>query len=344
MNKKIEFSWIGQAHVVRYFIALIGAILAGRKPILRPVVFTGCPGLGKSFFAEYLGEKMLKLCGFVKGLLQNYVVIPSNITYPEFISLWQEQIEGKTVMIFWDECHEIRPKISALLRVLLETNGQEKKVSVLTEQTDLLGKKYIAEEQLTSSPQNHLFIFASNERLKDAALFGPSGRCHELQFLPLNLTETKMMLVAQAKRYAIEMCSTVTEYLAGRVMPNGRAAGDMLSTLSLSTQKVSLDHAKDFVKVEGYFPRGLRRADIVTLQFLGQDSKGKQVQEIAAACGGEEPRAASARLQWLAGMGLIMTHAGKKVLTPSGLKYLIELKQAQEASKANPAKKTTAKA
>ena len=86
--------------------------------------------------------------------------------------------------------------------------------------------------------------------------------------------------------------------------------------------KITLEVAKQVVEVMGLFPGGLNKRDIQTLLFVGSSDKGKQVAEISANCGGEAVKDTSLRLQWLAGLGYISTHAGKKILTAQGAEYL----------------------
>jgi Holliday junction resolvasome RuvABC ATP-dependent DNA helicase subunit len=332
MPEKNYFSdYVGQSQIVGHHNRVLNAVEHELNVPLKPLEYTGLAGLGKTSYARLFGNKLTEI---TNGEFE-FIELSSGITLPAFVQQWVDLIEGKRAVILIDEAQGLQNvKVKNLLKRLLETEN-----SVRTIQHE--------EYQLTANPFQHQYIFATNEEPRDSALFGPTGRTKQMQFLPYSREESIAIMKLKASKWEIDLTDAGAEYLVDRVLPNGRAISELIENDALlfvvntPNKRVTLDTAKQIVQETGRFPRGLRRADIVTLLFIGKDEKGKQVQEIAAAAGGEDKRTTSYRLQWLAGLNFIRTASnGRKVLTQDGMDYLAKLRRA--SARRNEAAATTA--
>ncbi len=313
--------YIGQREAVEMGENICNAIAEKRAIPLPALELTGNAGTGKSRFALALAEAMAKAS--VDDEPFTLITVNSVSSLPTLISQMVEA-EGKRVIFFFDEAHAINKKILNFLKPILETEKQVKSV------------RY-GEFTFTADPFKQLWIFASNENMRDGAMFGATGRAHQIQFVPYSSDEVKELIRYKAARWSKEFTLTdaAVDYLAGRVQPNGRAVSDLVEIDCLYMRgNITEIRAKELCKLKKRFPGGLRVNDIRTLLFLGTDATGKQVHEIASHCGGEAPADTQGRLQWLAGYGYVNTKAGKKMLSIDGEKYLAEIQAKQKAKKA----------
>lgn len=316
--------YIGQRHIVDYGNLVLDAVASERSVPMQPLEFTGYAGLGKTSFAQLFAARLADVSG---GEFQ-FSEMSSGITLPGFMKHWADHVQGRRAVVFMDEAHGLKnEKVKNILKRVLETEKQPKQI---------VHEEY----SIYANPFEQLFMFATNEEPRDSALFGPTSRTKQLQFLPFTRSEALEVMQLKADKWKISLSEPAAEYLVDRVLPNGRAISELIENDALLLGKsITLETAKELVVATGRFPKGLRRADIVTLMFIGTDEKGKQVQEIAAAAGGEDKRTTSYRLQWLAGMGLMRTAGnGRKVLTQAGMEYLTELEKKSKAAKAAKAK------
>lgn len=314
--------YVGQSHIIGYANLVLDAVAEGVHYPFQSWELRGMAGLGKNHLADTVG-------GVITKITNNefkYIEMSSSITLPGFFKFWNDNVEEKRVVIFVDEAHYIKNgKVLNILKRLLET---EKKIKEITHE----------EHTLKANPFDHLWIFATNEFSKDTALFGPTSRTKELQFEPFTPSEVFELIMLKAEKWKIKITESAAEFLVYRVLPNGRAISELIEdeVFLLSKGKTfSIEMAKELVQRFGRFDKGLMRPDIRTLQFIGNDERGKQVQEIAAANAGEDLRHARERLQWLAGLSLMRTGGnGRKVLTDGGVEYLEKLEKQIRDSKA----------
>lgn len=319
---KVFENYIGQRQVIGHLTEVCNAVAEGRHLPFQPLTFTGHAGLGKTYLAELLAREL----GKISGGEFRYIEINSATTLPGFLSIWVDHLEGKKAVIFIDEVHMLSKKVANFLKPILETNRAVKQVSY-------------QDFRLTSNPYEHLWIAASNEEPKDTALFSGTGRFESLPFVPYSQEEMKGIILQKADKWAkdgkMKIAGDAVNYLVTRCLPNARAISQLVeSDCLLHGGTITLAIAKEICVRKGRYPMGLRREDIQTLQFVGKDEKGRQVNEIAAACGGEDARTTSYRLQWLAGYGFILTNAGKKYLTLQGKEYLTKLADSIRRAKA----------
>lgn len=305
--------YIGQKQAVDHASEVCNATAEGRHIPFQPVNLTGHAGLGKTLFMDLFAENLSK----ASGSEFRSVEINSATSLPVFLGIWIDHIEGKKAVIKIDEVHALSKKLGNFLKPILETNRAVKQIR---------HGDYV----LTANPFEHLWIAASNEEPKDTALFGGTGRFETVQFVPYSQDEMKAMITQKADKWAkdgkMKINGDAVNYLVTRCLPNARAISQLVeSDCLLHGGTITLAVAKEICVRKGRYPMGLRREDIITLQFVGKDEKGRQVNEIAAACGGEDARTTSYRLQWLAGYGFIQTNAGKKYLTLQGKEYLTKL-------------------
>lgn len=316
---KFYENYIGQRPVIQHLNDVCNAVAEQRNIPFQPVAFTGHAGLGKTYLAERTAIELAKASG---GEF-SFIEINSATSLPVFIGIWVEHIEGKKVIIFMDEAHAISKKLANFLKPILESNRTIKEV------------RY-GDFVLTVDPMSQFWIFASNEEPKDTALFSGTGRCESIPFTPYSAEDVKAIIRQKAEKWKgkLKIEAAAVDYLVNRVLPNARAISQLVeSDCLLNGGTITLAVAKDICARKGRFPMGLRSEDIKTLLFVGKDEKGRQVNEIAAACGGEDSRTTSYRLQWLAGYGFILTNAGKKYLTMQGKEYLTKLATAQKRAK-----------
>lgn len=307
--------YVGQSHIIDYANLVLDAVAEKRNYPFQPWELRGMAGLGKNHLADTVGKTINKISN---GEF-NYIEMSSAITLPAFFKFWNDHVDGKRVIVFVDEAHYIRNgKVLNMLKRLLETEKQPKQITH-------------EEHTLEANPFNHHWIFATNEFAKDTALFGPTSRTKELQFEPFTPSEVFELIMLKADNCKINITEAAAEFLVYRVLPNGRAITELVQDevfLISKGKSVTIEMAKELVTRFGRFDKGLMRPDIQTLRFIGKDERGKQVQEIAAANAGEDPRHARYRLQWLAGLGMMRTGGnGRKVLTDDGRNYLEKLER-----------------
>jgi hypothetical protein len=321
---KFFTGYIGQREAVDMGENICNMIASEQDLPLPPLSLTGYAGLGKTHYAELLARKMSEASSG-QGSEKEFrlVTINSASSLPVLIGQLIE-CAGKRIVFFLDEAQAINKKVLNFLKPILETEKQTKSV------------RY-GDFVFEANPFNQMWIFASNENLRDSAIFGPSGRAHTLQFQPYTRGEVKELMKYKAARWAknFTLKDDAIDYLADRVLPNGRAISTLIEVECLYMGgTIGLDKAKEIVKKYKRFPLGLGANDIKTLMFLGSDENGKQVNEIASHCAGEPAKDTSYRLQWLAGLGFTGTKAGKKVLTSKGKEYLVKLEESQKKAKA----------
>lgn len=326
---KFTKEYIGQSEFCRTAENICNAVAEERNIPLPCLGFTGYAGLGKTNAAENLAKWLKQASeGQTNALGERdefaYVEINAATTLPNLINMLVE-IEHKRVLIFVDEAHALSKKVLNFLKPILEIgNAMTKEIRH-------------GDFRFTVDRKRHLWIFASNENLLDSAIFGSTGRATSLQFVPYSRAEVIALIKFKAAFWAKEFKITpeAVEYLAERVLPNGRAIDHLVKDECMySGPTITVEKAKEMCKTYKRFPGGLCVNDIKTLKFLGIEASGKQVNEISSHCGGEPSKETSYRLQWLAGLGYVDTKAGKKRLTPSGAKYLADLEAKQKAKKA----------
>lgn len=326
MSRNYFSNYIGQQEAIAYLNRVIDAVAQGEKskPLpLQPMAFLGNAGLGKTHLAKLVSDTLHKL-----DESWGYVELPSNITLPSFIEVWSDKIEGRKNVIFIDEADTKSLKNRGFLNTLKRLTETSKMLA--TVKVDVGNTSF----NLTANPFEQLWIVATNEETADTALFGATGRFKTINLYLYNDEETKELIKSFARKAGIHLSSdSVVEYLASRVVPNARAISELIENeCRLFGTSINLDLAKKVVKETGRFPRGLRAIDLKTLQFLGSDAKGKQIQEVAAHIA-ENERLTRNRITTLAGMGFAKTHAGKKLLTTDGVAYLKDISDKQKAKR-----------
>ncbi len=306
---------------------------------LRPFLFTGRAGLGKT----ELAEAFAKARGGIHGEQHILIRIPCGISRAGLIDLLaQHATPGRPVTFFVDECHALVPAVRNLLKPVLETGGTIREVP--------LSDKFIFE----SNPFLHQWIFASNEdcAAKDTALFGATGRCTSLHFDEYSIAEKIALFVLCFQQGNVVAHKDALTYLESRVWNNARAimremGPEIRRKAILAGGIVDLPFAKAFCSgalhagiseaKRGEVARynlGLRWIDIKTLLFLAGSERGKLVGEVSQHCGAEPAKETSYRLQWLASLDLTATlSTGRKGLAMGGAEYLNKLQQAQLAAK-----------
>lgn len=320
-------NYIGQVEARTDAQEVCDALVEGRRIPLKPRCFTGPAGLGKTKFAKFFSHELTR----VTAKDWTFVEINSATTLPDFIGIWANHIEGKKAVIFLDEAHALSKKVANFLKPILETQGNVEVVSY-------------GDHRLTSNPYEHLWLAATNCDGGDEALFGATGRFRKVPFVKYTHEEVKGIMRQWADKWAkqFKVHNDAIEYLATRCLPNGRAIDDIMNICLQHGGLIDIKVAKSVCVHKGFYPMGLRQADIDTLVYLGKDSNGRQVNEIAAASGESDSKMTGYRLQWLAGYGFIFTHNGKKKLTAQGLDYLVKLREAQRKAKSKKATTSTA--
>jgi Holliday junction resolvasome RuvABC ATP-dependent DNA helicase subunit len=312
-------NYVGQMPLTSHLASMIEARKRNPNAKLRPQFFGGLAGSGKSELAKAIA-KALAPEGF------EFIELQNSITLPQLMQLWADCIQGKQCVIFVDEAHNI----------------SNKKVLDVMKRLTELGSEVCADVRcgdtfLQSDLRNHFWIAASNMDATDEALFGPTGRfqCWTLQ--PLSYKESEELLLLMAKAQSFQIHKPAIELLLSRTMPNGRSIRAVIDNIGTYCPKgvVSLEHAKELVKQAQMFPLGLQSLDLKVLQFVEADIRGKQIQEISAACGGEDRTKMAQRVNQLCGLGLMQTNtSGRKGLTEKGVEYLKNLRELQKVAKA----------
>lgn len=311
--------YVGQKEAITELTEVCNVVAEGRNIPHQPLNFAGHAGQGKTYLAELFANELAR----ASNGEYKFVALNAAIPLPDFIAKWVDHIEGRKCVIWIDEVHTMSKKMANFIKPIIETNRGVKSVRYMD---------YV----LTSNPYEQFWLVASNEEPKDTALYGPTGRFKTIMFHPYTAAEVKAIMKQKTERWGgkVKIDDTAIDYLVTRCVPNARSISQLIEGDCLRIGgHIKLADAKALCVRYGYFPMGLRRADIQTLTFVGKDDKGRQVNEIAAACGGEDGRTTSYRLQWLAGYGFIVTQAGKKLLTAQGKKYLTDLAEAQKKAK-----------
>lgn len=321
--------YIGQKDFVRMAENLANAVLTEANVPFPVICCTGLAGSGKTKAVSALVKAMMKAAEGQKNHLGEddkfvYVELNSAISLPDLVGRLAEVGNHRRAIFFIDEAAAINKKVLNYLKSVLETDNKVKEVRY---------QDFIWE----ANPFRHLWVFASNENLKDSAIFGPSGRAMSIQFQPYSKLEVVALMKYRADRYKkqFQLTDEAIEYFVERVLPNGRAIKNLIDVECLYTGgKITIDKAKKICKDYYRFPMGLGLNDVRTLKFLNTDLQGKQVNEIASNCGGEPNHETSYRLTWLAGFGLTDTKAGKKRITTKGIEYLSKLADSQKKTAA----------
>jgi Holliday junction resolvasome RuvABC ATP-dependent DNA helicase subunit len=319
VNPRIYFPrYVGQRELVNHLAVLIEAKKKSADVEIAPQFFGGLAGSGKTELATALASA-LKPLGF------EYVEIPNSITLPQFLQLWGDCIQGKMVVIFIDEAHNFKnKKVVDAVKRLTETGGEVREVR-------------IGESFLEANPFTQIWICASNMDATDGALFGPTGRFHNWVLQPLTQEETLELMYQMAADKHVTIHKDAGELLASRTMPNPRSIRMLVKDLAtyFPDKKVNLEGAKALIQRTKRFPMGLQAQDVRVLLFVQNDSRGRQVGEIAAHCGGEDPKLMAGRVRELCGLGLMQTNtAGRKALSEKGVEYVQTLIKLQKQAKA----------
>lgn len=314
--------FIGQKEVILYLNKLLTIITSDRSFPIQPMFFNGHAGLGKTRMAK-------KIANVLEEYGWEFVVIPTSCNLPSFVQLYCDRIQGRKVIVFVDECHQIikNAKVRVLLQEILET---ENEVADITLESGAA---------ITADPYSAMWIFASNEEPKCSALFGPAGRTKELTFTNYSREESKKIILQKAKKHSFEIEEDALEMGVDRVIPNGRAIkefveDDLYSYSIITGGKITASLMEQVIIETRRYPLGIREIDMVTLNGLAREPRGMQVGEIGAMCNGENAQKCSERLQILTAMGMIITGSnGRKTLAQGGIQYLADYKAMQEAAK-----------
>lgn len=292
----------------------------------RPIFLGGWTGTGKSALARALSEQLQKFSF-------NYIEVPINAgmrdLYSVFGKICAEDGEGNISaiphIVLWDEFQSQKKETCDIFKAM---TTEVEKVHTVRRQ----GFNFHFD------PFNHIHILASNN-IPDKAVL---RRCRNFVCTTYTPAEMARMATLFLSRHEITLDDSGMEALLSRCKP---LAGDLEELVSplVSRSKASGKHklngeiVTDVLRSQGYFPKGLRRADIsiinqlvngpatsAVLKFKCQDDKKKDTQE---------------RVDYLGSIGLVEPVRGGHKLTKNGFTYADEIVKAQKAARAAKAAK-----
>lgn len=292
--------------------AIHDAINPNNRIPIPAFLLSGFAGLGKTHAAKIAAD-------ILSGLGWGFVEFGSDATAS---TIKKAMVESGTrpTFYFFDEAHALNSKAINFLKPVLETGGKTKEITF-----SISGEDFTVEV----NPFQTLWVFASNESLKDSAMSGGSGRLREIQFLPYSEGDLAKILGLLAPSYIPEetLSPKTLALLSRNCRPFARSAKNLLSDLRVQGKEgmpLSEHGIKAALVAAGYRRGGWKMQHLNVLKFLVSSSKGRQVQEIAAApMKGADSKAASALLAELSQAELITTLPnGRKGHTDEAIKLL----------------------
>lgn len=302
--------------------ARANAVKNGEKYVNRPIFFGGWTGTGKSNLARAFTDQ-LEHQGY------NYYEVPQNSGWTELakmaekIASFDEEtnaVSSIPYVIFWDEMHSQKIGLD-LMKALTTKVDQAHTIS-------RNGRLYHYD------PCNHIHIFASNRKIDDAM----RRRCKNLETTTYTKSEmTRLAELMITKKHGIEMTDEAVETIIGRVKP---LAGDLeelahsiaTRAKAIDTKKIDGGIALDVARKQGYFPLGLRRADVAIVNRLAEGVATSAVLKFKSA--DEKKKDTQERIDWLCAIGLSSPVRGGFSLTKAGLKYVENIAELQKAARA----------
>ena len=279
---------------------------------LPPVFFSGYAGLGKTHALDVIAD-LLKPYNF------DVIRIPVECKPSVFCKILIDSIESKQpCIIFCDEMHSLPAATRNYLKMIAETQGKVKEISLP------LGRE---EFKVTINPALHWIIGASNEAVKDSALIGSSGRFRTIQFLPYNDAGKQVIFRLLCPQYApgMEFTEEMEAFALDNVRPFARSIKSMIQALRtqvrLGNDVSDVAGVKQALIQSGYIKGGWSQNHLKILLFI--DKGPRQVQEICAGpLQGADQATAQAYLSELMQATLVRTDNGKKVITAEGQAFL----------------------
>lgn len=319
---KIFPGYIGNRDVTLHLATIVEHRLANPNAELACQFFGGLAGSGKTELARACA-KALAPAGF------EFIEIDNSTTLPVFMQTWANCIEGKEVVIFIDEVHNLKnKKVIDVIKRLTELGG------------DFMRDVRVGESFFTADKRKQWWIAASNMEAIDQALFGHTGRFNNLTLQPLLPAEAMTLFLQMSEAKDLKVHKEAAELLIDRCFPNGRSIRNLVRDLStyIKDGRVTIEAARELIQRTKRFPMGLIAQDVKVLFAMKDDPRGKQVGELAAQCGGESPKVMQERLRELTGLALVQTNTGgRKALTEKGVEYVQKVAEAQKRAKARKA-------
>lgn len=296
----------------------IANIETGSSVALQPVHLSGYAGLGKThsvkLIAQSLADYGVELVELTPG------ISPANLN-----KILAENLDSRDPVIFFaDEIHTWPALSKNILKIITETGGKRKEISLS------VGKETF---DRTINPAIHWFITASNESVKDSALVGSSGRFQELQFLPYDREGKERIFRALLPQYAhgMDISENLFPIILKNVRPFARSIKSLIQSLRRYCQHGgTLETATDVATAlleAGYMPGGWSRVHVDILRYIAQSPAGRQVQEIAMSpCQGRDRDSVRGLLDEMVQGSLIITLPnGRKGHTQTGLDLLNDI-------------------
>jgi len=305
---------IGQKEVVHSLNKVIAAKNRAdkkkKKFIFPPVKLGGLTGLGKSYLAETVAERLVE-AGF------QFITVPAKPGWnfyrdlaQKISSIDEDSGSGYAIpsVIFVDEAHEKNP-IKEQIKLITGTEKPR-----LWERN---GTK------LFSDLSQHWWIFASDRELDPAQ----NRRLMEIILSPYEPKEKKELLKAMSdKKIAVD----ALEYFEKRMKPMAGHVQQVAREINLEEPDIiTLAVAKSIIKHMGLFPQGLIKKDLEAMVRMAESDRPVPVEVLKATAGDVKVKATRARIGWLMALNLTEPKRGGYTLTTQGKNYLRKLQELQ---------------
>jgi Holliday junction resolvasome RuvABC ATP-dependent DNA helicase subunit len=248
-------SFIGQTAAVKKLSFKIKSADT-RKGIVRPLLFGGPKGIGKTEAARLFGKALRKADGSPRNLIE---INSSTVKKTSFFDVLYPQIKKLGgCAIFFDECHQLDVNFVNLLLSVLNTDANPVRTVMVN------GNPY--EFDL----REDCFLFATTEFDK---IFGPlKDRLDKINFVPYTSEELgQIMLTRIPSHISIEngVLSDITKTLRG----NARSAVQMAENICehAENEDISFIGRKEWMDIRDYLnilPLGLTVDEVAVLKFL----------------------------------------------------------------------------
>lgn len=320
-------NYIGQTPVVEAINEALKGFDNARKAkqeyVWRPFNFGGWTGTGKSNLARALSN-VLRDAGF------NYIEVPPNAGLRDLYTVFNKiaSVDTKTrqasaipFVIFWDEYQSQKKETNDIFKTL---TTEVTVANTITRQGQVFHY----------DPTKHINILASNCAIDKALM----RRCRNFQLTTYTKAEmARLIELMICKKHNITLDDAGVQVIVSRCKP---LAGDIEEVSSAIVSRAKADGVKkmpsklveEVLVKQGFFPRGLRRSEMVilnqlvsgpataaVLKFRVQDDKKKDTQE---------------RIDWLCSNNLTLPVRGGFALSKEGQEYVKMIAEKQKAMRA----------
>lgn len=276
--------------------------------IIRPIIFNGARGLGKTRFArefvKELSQPLVEInCGSIKSAQQF------------FEQIFLDHIQYKNVSVFFDEFHALPSSLVDVFLTAFNTDGKQKRDVAFGEE---------ANGEIDFAMQS--FLFATTELHQ---VFDPlKDRMTTIDFKPYSSSELSEIIRKKFDwiQYEDGLLDDISNSISGNARSAVKRAQDIESYCQVKNiHTMTHDHWENMKKILNILPFGLKNIEVEILQILKKNGPSS-LQTLSAITGMSRSAIQKEAENNLLRCGFLEID-GKRKITHKGLQVINQINQ-----------------